>query len=461
MKVTTLVRKVKTKEKTTGIIYMRVFEKNKTDFRLATNLTVIPEYWDNKRQCYSETTPESEIPVALQKAFNNKISSAIKKLNENITSEGATPNWLKSQLNSLGLSENKEFPQMKEDLKTIYLPQRPKKKGGRSLLDSFKQYLDESTFNDWHRQAQTSVMNRLQRYEKWISFRTSNPDYVLYLNEMDKEQVEDYASFMEHEHEYYAAYPEFYRQFNLRNPKWIRAVSKNTISCGLKRLFMFLNWAVNKGYLQDTSFRNVTADQQIYGTPYYLTIEERDKILYLDLTDSPRLERHRDKFIFQCLIGCRSNDLDLFTWDHISGEFLEYIPHKNLLAGRTQTVRVPLCDKAIEILERQDPESEYLFRHFCGDLYRQDIKKIVKLAGIERKVTVIDPLTRKAVQKPLYVCASSHLARRTFIGNLYKKIKDPELIASLTGHVEKSMSFIRYRDIDDDIKREVLNLIEG
>ncbi|MCH5242886.1 MAG: hypothetical protein J1F67_10795 [Muribaculaceae bacterium] len=200
MKVTTLVRKVKTKEKTTGIIYMRVFEKNKTDFRLATNLTVIPEYWDNKRQCYSETTPESEIPVALQKAFNNKISSAIKKLNENITSEGATPNWLKSQLNALGLSENKEFPQMKEDLKTIYLPQRPKKKGGRSLLDSFKQYLDESTFNDWHRQAQTSVMNRLQRYEKWISFRTSNPDYVLYLNEMDKEQVEDYASFMEHEH---------------------------------------------------------------------------------------------------------------------------------------------------------------------------------------------------------------------------------------------------------------------
>ncbi|MCH5242887.1 MAG: hypothetical protein J1F67_10800 [Muribaculaceae bacterium] len=247
----------------------------------------------------------------------------------------------------------------------------------------------------------------------------------------------------------------------MRNPKWIRAVSKNTISCGLKRLFMFLNWAVNKGYLKDTSFRNVTADQQIYGTPYYLTIEERDKILYLDLTDSPRLERHRDKFIFQCLIGCRSNDLDLFTWDHISGEFLEYIPHKNLLAGRTQTVRVPLCDKAIEILERQDPESEYLFRHFCGDLYRQDIKKIVKLAGIERKVTVIDPLTRKAVQKPLYVCASSHLARRTFIGNLYKKIKDPELIASLTGHVEKSMSFIRYRDIDDDIKREVLNLIEG
>lgn len=222
-----------------------------------------------------------------------------------------------------------------------------------------------------------------------------------------------------------------------------------------------MNWAVEKGYLKDTSFQNVTADQQIYGTPYYLTIEERDKILDLDLTDSPRLERHRDKFIFQCLIGCRSNDLDLFTWNHISGDFLEYIPHKNLLNGKTQTVRVPLCDKVIEILERLNPDTEYLFRHFCADLYRQDIKKIVKRAGIDRKVTVLDPLTRKAVQKPLYECASSHLARRTFIGNLYKKVKDPELIASMTGHVEKSFAFTRYRAIDDDIKREVLNLIEG
>ena len=288
----------------------------------------------------------------------------------------------------------------------------------------------------------------------------NDSQFVLYLNDLDKEQVEDYADYMAHEYEYYEANPEFFAQFEIRNPKWIRAVSRNSISCGIKRLFMFLNWAVKQGYLKDLSFRNVVCDQQVYGTPYYLTIEERDKIMYYDLSDYPRLERHRDKFIFQCLVGCRGNDLELFTWNHIIGDFLEYIPHKNLLAGRTQVVRVPLCEKAKEILECLDPDSEYLFKYYTPDLYRQDIKKILKIVGINRLVTVQNPFTRKAEQVPLCECASSHLARRTFIGNLYKQVKDPALIASLTGHTETSTSFTRYRAIDDDIKRDILTLIE-
>ena len=159
-------------------------------------------------------------------------------------------------------------------------------------------------------------------------------------------------------------------------------------------------------------------------------------------------------------MGCRSNDLEYFTWQHINGDFLEYIPHKNLLAGRTELVRVPLCDKAKAILEELDPECEYLFRWFSHDLYRQDIKRILKMAGIDRIVMTLNPLTRQAEQRPLYEVAASHLARRTFIGNLYKQVKDPALIASLTGHTENSVSFTRYRAIDDDTKRDILKMIE-
>lgn len=52
------------------------------------------------------------------------------------------------------------------------------------------------------------------------------------------------------------------------------------------------------------------------------------------------------------------------------------------------------------------------------------------------------------------------MARRTFIGNLYKEVKDPNLIGSMTGHVEGSRSFARYRDITDDTKKEVVSLID-
>ena len=62
--------------------------------------------------------------------------------------------------------------------------------------------------------------------------------------------------------------------------------------------------------------------------------------------------------------------------------------------------------------------------------------------------------------KPLYSVASSHMARRTFIGNLYKKVKDPNLIASMSGHVEGSSAFVRYRDIDEDMKTELVRLLE-
>ena len=52
------------------------------------------------------------------------------------------------------------------------------------------------------------------------------------------------------------------------------------------------------------------------------------------------------------------------------------------------------------------------------------------------------------------------MARRTFIGNMYKKVKDPNLVGSLSGHAEGSKAFSRYREIDDDIKRELVNMIE-
>ena len=56
--------------------------------------------------------------------------------------------------------------------------------------------------------------------------------------------------------------------------------------------------------------------------------------------------------------------------------------------------------------------------------------------------------------------ASSHIARRTFIGNLYKKVKDPNLVGALSGYVEGSKAFARYRDIDEDIKKDLVSLLD-
>ena len=56
--------------------------------------------------------------------------------------------------------------------------------------------------------------------------------------------------------------------------------------------------------------------------------------------------------------------------------------------------------------------------------------------------------------------ASSHLARRAFVGNLYKQVKDPNLVGALSGHKEGSKAFARYCDIDEEMKTDLVKLLE-
>jgi hypothetical protein len=92
--------------------------------------------------------------------------------------------------------------------------------------------------------------------------------------------------------------------------------------------------------------------------------------------------------------------------------------------------------------------------------YNDAIKGLLYLCSIKRNVTTINPTTGEEEQHPIWEVASSHMARRTFIGNLYKKVQDPNLIGSMSGHVEGSKAFVRYRDIDKDIKKNIISLID-
>ena len=72
--------------------------------------------------------------------------------------------------------------------------------------------------------------------------------------------------------------------------------------------------------------------------------------------------------------------------------------------------------------------------------------------------TVINPPPQK--KKVLTeITSSSHQPRRTFVGNLYKQVKDPNLVGALSGHKEGSKAFARYRTIDDEMKKELVNLL--
>ena len=52
------------------------------------------------------------------------------------------------------------------------------------------------------------------------------------------------------------------------------------------------------------------------------------------------------------------------------------------------------------------------------------------------------------------------MARRTFCSNLYKRVKDPNIVASMSGHKEGSKAFARYREIDKEVKRDALKVFK-
>ncbi|MCI6372808.1 MAG: site-specific integrase [Paraprevotella sp.] len=169
----------------------------------------------------------------------------------------------------------------------------------------------------------------------------------------------------------------------------------------------------------------------------------------------------RDIFIFHCCIGCRISDLMRLTPANIINGYVEYIASKTK-ADRSDVIRVPLTQRAKDILEKyKDVEKDGKILPFISSQkYNVAIKKIFKTCGITRIVTVLNPTTGEEEQRPIDEIASSHLARRTFVGNLYKKVKDPNLVGALSGHKEGSRAFARYREIDDDLKKEMIGFIE-
>lgn len=201
--------------------------------------------------------------------------------------------------------------------------------------------------------------------------------------------------------------------------------------------------------------------EQVQAHPIFITIEERNKLADYPFEDR-FIEEQRDIFIFQCLIGCRYSDLVRLTEKNIHNGVLVYLAQKTRKNVQPAQPRIPLGKRAVSLIEKYRGvcSKGRLFPFVKNNTYNGALKTAFKEAGLDRMVYVLNP--RKGIEepKPLYEVASSHMARRTFIGNAYKLVKDPSIICSMSGHVEGSRAFARYRDIDDDIRKEVIDKIE-
>lgn len=332
----------------------------------------------------------------------------------------------------------------------------------KDLFEAFQEYIDTSKVSQNRKKRFPGIKSILERFETFQCLKDSK--FRLAYSSLSESVLNAFISFVREEHEIYITNPEIYEPAPepTENNRKLRKPTKrghNRIVEILKVFRAFINWSVKKGYTETQPFNKISIPQERYGRPIYLTIEERNQLSEFDFSHRPKLAIQRDIFIFQCLIGCRVSDLNKLTGKSLINGAVEYIPTKTK-GERPEVVNVPLNAQARELVQRYEPSRNTpLFPFISEQKYNKAIKEMMRIAGIDRIVTIIDPKTGEEVKQPIWEVASSHMARRTFIGNLYKKVKDPNLVGSLSGHKEGSKAFVRYRDIDDEMKRELVDLL--
>lgn len=247
--------------------------------------------------------------------------------------------------------------------------------------------------------------------------------------------------------------------------------------------------AVYAGLLTHSPFEGQDAyhiGTQIYGSPQYLSVDERDYLTSFDGLPA-NLAVQRDIFIFQCHCGCRVSDLNSLTIDNIVKDsdgnyWLQYIPHKTISVKAT-TIRVPLSDVAVDIVNRYrhtrqtvgytsgthhyeycyvddaNYNSNKLLPFISDQKYNEAIHNIFTIAGLTRPVMVLDRHTGQPTTTTLDAIATSHIARKTFSQHIYSLTHSDRITASFTGHSPNSRAFMRYNEVTDEIKLSTIQSV--
>lgn len=345
--------------------------------------------------------------------------------------------------------------------------------GELRLYDYCQGYIDSHGLVGGYASSYLNLGRMLGRFEMYQQSLV-NPSFRLFPSSLTGQDLENFREFIMNEAELSEKNPVLWGKLTAKypisaNPKLVlqlpRKRSSNYAKCQLHQISCIMHWLNDTEVVNNDPFKKIEIGSSVYATPIYITTSERNAIAAFDLSkEIPGIQEARDIFVFQCLIGCRVSDLEKLTEDNINDGFLEYIPIKTRKKANQVRPRIPLCDQAKQIIARyeefrKNDKKRRLLPFKYVSQYNEQIKRVFKLCGITRVVSVRDSKTGDIVMKSIDTIASSHMARRTFAGNVYNKVKDPNIVCKMTGHVEGSRAFTRYRKIDDEVLIDAVKAI--
>jgi integrase len=300
--------------------------------------------------------------------------------------------------------------------------------------------------------------------------------------------------------------PDFYNYWNnyfideCENQYGDTGLSNNTIGKYFKTLKQFLNWAVEKGYHNDLSYKRYKiVREEVNINP--LSENDLAKIVWFcdNKENNLRLRKVGSLFVFLATTGMRFSDGQNLKWSNlyytgegdINSQVIRITTQKT-----SQGLIIPLSGYSIKELVRNATEfggSDKMISEILkpnndlfdfGDIreyfknevdldksllpqissvkFNKYIKEVAKACGFFEPITVVRKIGSKVDSRSFrrWEKISSHDCRRTFITLSLKKGMRPEMVMSITGH-KSYKTMLRYNRLTEMDKVDEFQEIWG
>ena len=228
----------------------------------------------------------------------------------------------------------------------------------------------------------------------------------------------------------------------------------NSFAGQIRRIKNFMKWATERRKTgKNLDYNKYKAKEEYLGKVIYLSWKEFQQLGSAKI-ESKHLQVVRDIFIFQSMTGMRYDDLTNLKKENLADNCISYSQRKTKLP-----VEVPYNKFTLKIKKKYiNYDHERPLPVMTNQVFNRSLKDLFKEAKLNRVVEVVKKKGNEEIKefKALHELASSHMARRNFVGiSIEKKIRS-EVIKSITGHSKDSKSFGRYYDISLDQKDEAM-----
>jgi integrase len=378
-------------------------KKKYLPLKYATSLSINPLDWDSKKQRVKQSNVESSMINTKLNDFETKTFNLMNSIDS--SKELIDNSTLKAKLDmTFGKVETKKIP------------------------TSFIEYIQEYKIEKNNRCGTDRNYDALSK--NLTDFQTKN-NVILTFEKIDIN--------------FKAKFECFLRDKNM---------SSSTIVQRFKTIKAVMSWGMEHDYHTNSTYTKKAFNPSralVDDTKkVYLTNEEIEKIISLDLSKHTTLDRVRDYFIAGCKTGLRFSD-----WHKV---MLPVDTNEKVIIVRTTKTNtdcvIPMSQVLKSILNKYNGKMPTKISLSSFD---EKIKEICRMAGIDNDVTFeTSKGNKETLTKKKHELVSSHTARRSFATNMYKNNVEASTIMYVTGHKSES-NLRKYLKMNEQDKKDIVS----